>query len=115
MKGAMTQSSAKKTKNIRMHNTLVYMRQHWQLYLIFMLPALVLTIVFRYVPMGGVLIAFTEYNPIRGILGSEWVGFSHFSRFLSSPDFMQYLMNTLKLSVYGSFGASRHPFCWPSC
>ena len=101
MKGAMTQSSAKKTKNIRMHNTLVYMRQHWQLYLIFMLPALVLTIVFRYIPMGGVLIAFTEYNPIRGILGSEWVGFSHFSRFLSSPDFMQYLMNTLKLSVYG--------------
>ena len=69
MKGAMTQSSAKKTKNIRMHNTLVYMRQHWQLYLIFMLPALVLTIVFRYIPMGGVLIAFTEYNPIRGILG----------------------------------------------
>ena len=53
---------------------MVYMRQHWQLYLIFMLPALVLTIVFRYVPMGGVLIAFTEYNPIRGILGSEWVG-----------------------------------------
>lgn len=101
MKGAMTQSSGEKTKNIRMHNTLVYMRQHWQLYLIFMLPALVLTIVFRYIPMGGVLIAFTEYNPIRGILGSEWGGFSHFSRFLSSPDFMQYLMNTLKLSVYG--------------
>ena len=101
MKGAMTQSSAKKTKNIRMHNTLVYMRQHWQLYLIFMLPALVLTIVFRYVPMGGVLIAFTEYNPIRGILGSEWVGFDHFTRFLSSPDFMQYLLNTLKLSVFG--------------
>ena len=101
MKGAMTQSSAKKTKNIRMHNTLVYMRQHWQLYLIFMLPALVLTIVFRYIPMGGVLIAFTEYNPIRGILGSEWVGFDHFTRFLSSPDFTQYLMNTVKLSVCG--------------
>ena len=101
MKRAMTQSSAKKTKNIRMHNTLVYMRQHWQLYLIFMLPALVLTIVFRYIPMGGVLIAFTEYNPIRGILGSEWVGFDHFTRFLSSPDFMQYLLNTLKLSVFG--------------
>ena len=101
MKGAMTQSSAKKTKNIRMHNTLVYMRQHWQLYLIFMLPALVLTIVFRYIPMGGVLIAFTEYNPISGILGSEWVGFDHFTRFLSSPDFMQYLSNTLKLSVFG--------------
>lgn len=101
MKRAMTQSSVKKTKGTRMHNTLVYMRQHWQLYLIFMLPAFVLTIVFRYLPMGGILIAFTEYNPIRGILGSEWVGFNHFTRFLSSPDFMQYLLNTLKLSVFG--------------
>ena len=101
MKRAMTQSSVKKTKGSRIHNTLVYMRQHWQLYLIFMLPAVVLTIVFRYLPMGGILIAFTEYNPIRGILGSEWVGFDHFTRFLSSPDFMQYLLNTLKLSVFG--------------
>ena len=101
MKRAMTQASVKKTKGTRMHNTLVYMRQHWQLYLIFMLPAVVLTIVFRYIPMGGILIAFTEYNPIRGILGSEWVGFDHFTRFLSSPDFMQYLLNTLKLSVFG--------------
>ena len=101
MKRAMTQPSVKKTKGTRMHNTLVYMRQHWQLYLIFMLPAFVLTIVFRYLPMGGILIAFTEYNPIRGILGSEWVGFDHFTRFLSSPDFMQYLSNTLKLSVFG--------------
>ena len=101
MKRAMTQSSVKKTKGTRMHNTLVYMRQHWQLYLIFMLPAFVLTIVFRYLPMGGILIAFTEYNPILGILGSEWVGFDHFTRFLSSPDFMQYLLNTLKLSVFG--------------
>ena len=101
MKRAMAQSSVKKTKGTRMHNTLVYMRQHWQLYLIFMLPAFVLTIVFRYIPMGGILIAFTEYNPILGILGSEWVGFDHFTRFLSSPDFMQYLLNTLKLSVFG--------------
>ena len=85
----------------RAHNTLVYLRQHWQLYLIFMLPAFVLTIIFRYIPMGGVLIAFMDYNPFRGILGSEWVGFAHFTRFLNSPDFMTYLMNTLKLSVFG--------------
>ncbi len=85
----------------KMHNTLVYLRQHWQLYVLFMLPAFALTVIFRYVPMGGILIAFMEYNPIRGILGSEWVGFEHFNRFLSSPDFMRYLMNTLKLSVFG--------------
>ncbi len=88
-------------KNSKLQSTLTYMKNHWQLYLIFILPALLLTLIFRYIPMGGVLIAFMEYNPIRGILGSEWVGFEHFSRFLSSPDFMNYLMNTLKLSVYG--------------
>ena len=85
----------------KLHNALVYFRQHWQLYLIFIMPAFLLTIIFRYIPMGGILIAFTEYNPIRGILGSEWVGLDHFARFLSSPDFMRYLMNTLKLSVFG--------------
>ena len=85
----------------KLHNTLVYIRQHWQLYLIFMLPAFALTIIFRYIPMGGVAIAFLDYNPFRGILGSEWIGFENFERFLSSPDFMRYLMNTLKLSVFG--------------
>ena len=101
MKKSMATTAAKNGKESKLHNTLRYLRQHWQLYLIFMLPALLLTIIFRYLPMGGVMIAFTEYNPIRGILGSEWVGLQHFTRFLSSPDFMQYLMNTLKLSVYG--------------
>ena len=91
----------RRPKNKGLHNTLKYMRQHWQLYVVFLLPALLLTIVFRYLPMGGVLIAFQKYNPFRGILGSEWVGFDHFARFLSSPNFQKYLINTLKLSVYG--------------
>ena len=84
-----------------LHGTLVYLRQHWQLYVIFLLPAFVLTIIFRYIPMGGILIAFEDYNAIKGFLGSPFVGFKHFQRFLSSPDFMSYLVNTLKLSIYG--------------
>ena len=100
MKKALSPDTGK-SGGSKMHNFIVYFRQHWQLYALFMLPAFALTIIFRYVPMGGVLIAFMEYNPIRGLLGSEWVGFDHFKRFLSSPDFMRYLMNTLKLSVYG--------------
>ena len=88
-------------KGSALHNTMVYMRQHWQLYLLFIMPALLLTLIFKYIPMGGVLIAFMDYNPFRGILGSEWVGFDHFRRFLTSPDFLRYLTNTLKLSVYG--------------
>ena len=47
------------------------------------------------------MIAFQDYNPIRGLLESRWVGLKHFARFLSSPDFLSYLSNTLKLSVYG--------------
>ena len=82
-------------------STLLYVKQHWQLYAIFLLPALALTLLFKYVPMGGILIAFQRYNPIQGIFGSEWVGLTFFKRFLSSPDFMRYLINTLKLSVYG--------------
>jgi putative aldouronate transport system permease protein len=84
-----------------MRKTMLYVRQHWQLYFFFLLPALLLTIIFRYLPMGGILIAFQDYNPIRGILGSRWVGFKYFHRFLSSPDFLRYLANTLKLSIYG--------------
>ena len=90
-----------KKKDRGFHNTVVYVKQHWQLYVIFLLPALLLTLIFKYGPMGGVLIAFQDYNPIRGIFGSEWVGLEHFQRFMSSPDFLQYLGNTLKLSVYG--------------
>ena len=101
MKNVSAPAAAGSGGSSKMHNVLVYIRQHWQLYLIFMMPAFLLTIIFRYIPMGGIMIAFTEYNPIRGILGSEWIGFENFHRFLSSPDFMRYLANTLKLSVFG--------------
>ncbi len=97
-----TAVSERKQKNGKqgLHNTLIYVRQHWQLYVIFLLPALLLTLIFKYAPMGGILIAFQDYNPFRGFMGSEWVGLKHFKRFLTSPDFMSYLSNTLKLSVY---------------
>lgn len=78
-----------------------YIKKNYQLYLLFTLPPLALLIIFKYIPIGGILIAFEDYNPIAGILGSDWVGFKHFQRFLSSPDFVNLLMNTLKLSVYG--------------
>lgn len=97
-----TVSSRKQNKTkARIASTLLYMKQHWQLYLLFLLPALALTLIFKYIPMGGILIAFQDYNPISGILNSEWVGLENFIRFMSSPDFMRYLVNTLKLSVYG--------------
>ncbi|MGT2666519.1 ABC transporter permease [Streptococcus rifensis] len=66
-----------------------------------LIPGLLMTIIFKYVPMYGVLIAFKDYNPLRGILGSEWVGFEEFRKFLSAPNLGILLGNTLKLSIYG--------------
>lgn len=66
-----------------------------------LLPGLLLTFVFKYIPMYGVLIAFKDYNPLRGILGSDWVGFKEFARFLSAPNLGLLVGNTVKLSVYG--------------
>ena len=82
---------------------LQYVKKNWQLYVFFLLPALLLTIIFKYVPMGGVLIAFEDYNVIDGVFGSKWVGLEYFRRFLASPDFMNYLVNTLKLSIVRMF------------
>ena len=84
-----------------MKQKLFYVRKNWQLYVLFLMPALVFTIIFKYLPMGGILMAFEDYNVRLGLLGSEWVGLDYFKRFLSSPDFMSYLLNTLKLSLYG--------------
>lgn len=84
----------------KVKSNLFYMRKNYLLYLL-VLPAIVLTFIFKYVPIYGLLIAFKNYNPLQGIIGSEWVGLEHFTRFLSSPNFMILLVNTLKLSVYG--------------
>lgn len=80
---------------------LLYIKRNWHLYVIFLMPALVITVIFKYLPMGGLLMAFEDYNVRLGLLGSEWVGLDYFKRFLSSPDFMAYLLNTLKLSLFG--------------
>lgn len=77
-----------------------YIKSNYLLYLL-VAPAVILTIIFKYVPIYGLLIAFKDYNPLNGIMGSEWVGLEHFTRFMSSPNFSILLINTLKLSVYG--------------
>ena len=77
-----------------------YFVNNWQLYIIFMLPAFALTVIFKYLPMGGILIAFEEYSPIKGLFGSEWIGLANFERFLSSTEFWRLFGNTLLLSIY---------------
>lgn len=53
-----------------------------------------------YGPMYGIIIAFENFKPKLGYLGSEWVGLKHFKRFLSHPDFFKMLRNTLSISLY---------------
>ena len=74
----------------------------WQLYIL-LLPALASLLLFSYAPMYGVILAFKEYNPLFGIIGSPWVGMRHFNRFFCSPFFSQIISNTLYLSLYGLF------------
>lgn len=80
---------------------LVYIKNNWQLYVFFALPAVLLTFIFKYLPMGGLAIAFEDYNNRLGIFGSDWIWFENFQRFLSSTEFPRLMINTLKLSVYG--------------
>ena len=75
------------------------LKKNWQLY-IFLLPALAGLILFSYVPMYGIQLAFRDYNPLRGIMGSPWVGFENFTRFFHSPQFQSLLINTLAISFY---------------
>lgn len=74
--------------------------RHWQLYLL-LLPALIYLVVFKYWPMYGVQIAFRNYNPIDGFMGSEWVGLEHVVRFLQSFQFTRVFFNTIAINVLG--------------
>ena len=75
------------------------MKRYWQLYLL-LLPALIYLIIFRYGPMYGILMAFENFKPKKGILGSEWVGLEHFIRFFQYPEFWNLIKNTLSISLY---------------
>ncbi|NMO76918.1 sugar ABC transporter permease [Bacillus sp. UniB3] len=81
-------------------NFIQYFKKNYVLYL-FLVPAIILTIVFKYIPMYGAIIAFKDFSPMKGIMGSDWVGLTHFKDFLTSPNFKDIFMNTLKLSFYG--------------
>ncbi|WP_430077210.1 ABC transporter permease [Paenibacillus ferrarius] len=65
-----------------------------------MVPVILYYIVFHYAPMYGALIAFKDYSPMKGIMGSDWVGLKHFKDFFGSFYFWRILKNTLVISLY---------------
>ena len=73
--------------------------KHWEFYVL-LLPGIILTIIFKYVPMYGVQIAFRDYNPVGGFFGSPWVGLKWFERFFNNYNSMRMIKNTVVLSLY---------------
>lgn len=69
-----------------------------QLYLL-MLPGLIYYVVFRYFPVYGIIIGFKEFNFMKGIWGSPWIGLEHFKYMFRAPSFLQVFNNTLLLGV----------------
>lgn len=74
--------------------------KYWQLYLMLLIPV-VITIIYKYIPMYGIQIAFIDYKASQGMWGSDWVGLQWFQRFFSSPNCMRMIKNTVLLSLYG--------------
>ena len=72
---------------------------NWQLYALLMIPV-VLTVIYKYIPMYGIQIAFRDFKASRGYLGSEWVGWYWFQRFFSAPTFGRMIKNTVLISLY---------------
>ncbi len=72
--------------------------RQWDLQLM-VLPALFFILVFSYIPMYGVLMAFQDYNLFKGFTGSPWVGLKHFEMFFAAPEFWTVMRNTLVISL----------------
>ena len=89
-------------KTEKKHYRRKYFITHWELYLMLLFPV-VFIIIFNYVPMGGIVLAFKDFGLRKGIIGSPWAdhfGMEYFIRFFSNYNFVSTLRNTLILSVY---------------
>ncbi|WP_117170706.1 ABC transporter permease [Paraliobacillus sediminis] len=71
-------------------------KKNKMLYLM-ILPGIIYFLIYKYLPMYGLIISFMDYKPYLGISGSEWVGFEHFRRLFASPEFWSIFRNTLVL------------------
>ncbi|MCR5723840.1 MAG: ABC transporter permease subunit [Treponema sp.] len=84
-------------KDLAKNSFAIYFNQHKWLYFM-IIPGAIYFILFKYAPMFGLVMAFQQYSPFKGILGSKFVGFLHFKTFFTGSDFWMLLRNTLWLS-----------------
>lgn len=91
-------SLAKTAPQSRWKHVMHGLRRDKFLYLL-IAPGVLFFLIFKYVPMWGVVIAFQDYSPYLGVTGSQWVGFEHFIRFFSNQDFYLLFRNTMAISL----------------
>jgi putative aldouronate transport system permease protein len=75
------------------------LRRQWPLYFLMAVP-MTFFLVFKYIPMAGVVVAFKDYNIFRGVWASDWVGLNVFREIFAMPQFYKALRNTLMLNVF---------------
>lgn len=75
------------------------LKKNYAMYLL-LVPGIIYYTLFKYIPMGGIVIAFKEYRLIEGVWGSPWVGFANFQRFFNGVYFWEILGNTIIISFY---------------
>ncbi|HHV95895.1 MAG TPA: sugar ABC transporter permease [Clostridiaceae bacterium] len=97
--GNVVSQNSKINKNNLRHVIVKDFKKNKMIYLL-AVPVLAYYIIFHYGPMYGVIIAFKNFTPARGILGSPWVGFRWFQEFFSSYYFGRLLRNTLLINIY---------------
>lgn len=88
----------KTTQQSKMKSCFTTIRKKYQL-LLFLIPGLLAMIIFSYIPMGGILIAFKNYKIRDGILGSEWIGLYNFYKMFTGLEFPRVLKNTIVISL----------------
>ncbi len=84
------------TKRLGRKNNVLNFRDHY----IMLIPGILFFLVFCYGPMYGLVIAFQDFYPLRGISGSDFVGLKHFRELFTNPFFLSVLRNTLIISFY---------------
>lgn len=99
MQASVESIMKEKPRSLRRDSLKKYMIRNKWLY-IFLIPGFLYLLIFKYVPMLGIVIAFKELSLVRGIWDSPWVGFEHFEYLFHAKDFYKVLRNSLLLSLY---------------
>lgn len=109
MERAITYQRQSQKREAKSKNSFLREIRKNQLMYLLMLPGILLIFVFAYLPMLGIVIAFQDYNAVKGIMGSEFVGFKNFEFFVESSDVWKVVLNTLFLNflfiLFGTIAA----------